>query len=269
MKVKLKYLLMLAILWFLFPLVSTSQVHDFGLKKSIYVLNPFQIKTSVRHEIGMSFLTHFYRSPDQAVHYQVNQGIAYPQPVFNEGFGVLSLHYEPRIRLIEYKTWASITVDLPLVFSLSIMDLKTEDGFRYSTDTVSDASFNAGIYEAERGNDLGFMHVEAGFMASLNLFQGATYENTSPVGLSLGLGVQRIYSPLAMNFLADFDRDDYAEFDAWWTPVSRLGLHFRGMVLAYTIGVNPTRVYYETLNAKRAVNTNTYNRFSISMRIGR
>jgi hypothetical protein len=269
MIVQLRYIVLITSCWLLFPLVSASQVHGFGLKKPFYVVNPFQLKSSLRHEIGMSFLTHFYRSPDQAIHYQVNQGIAYPQPVFNEGFGVFSLHYEPRLRLIEYKSWASLSLDFPLVFSLSIMDLKTEDGFRFSTDTVSDASFNAGIYEAERGNDLGFMHVEAGFMASINLFQGATYENTAPIGLSLGLGIHRIYSPLAMNFLADFQREDYAAFDAWWTPVSRLSLHFRGIVMAYTIGVNPTRVYYETLNAKRAVNTNTYNRFSISLRIGR
>lgn len=240
-----------------------------GLEGDWYVFSLKHFKSSFRHELGLSMFSHFYRSPDQAIHYEVDDGIAYPQPVYNRGFGLMSLHYEPRFRLIEYRNWASLSLDVPLVWSLSLVDLTTQDGFRYSADTVSTAAFNAGIFAVERETGLGLGHLEAGAMLSINLWQGATYENTFPLGLSIGAGVHRMFAPVLMNFIAGYEREEYQEFTAWWTPVSRLSLHYRGVVLSYTIGVNPTLVYYETLNSKRAVYTNTYNRFSLSLRIGR
>jgi hypothetical protein len=240
-----------------------------GLEGNWYPFSLKHFRSSFRHELGVSFFSHFYRSPDLAVHYEVMDGVAYPEPVYNRGIGLMSLHYEPRFRLLEYRHWASITLDIPLVWSLSLVDLTTEDGFRYSADTVSTAAFNAGIFSVEREAGLGLTHLEAGAMLSLNLWQGATYENTFPLGVSMGLGVHRLFAPGILNFIAGYTREQYQEYTSWWTPVSRLSLHYRGVVLSYTIGVNPVLVYYESLNSKRAVYTNTYNRFSLSLRLGR
>ena len=190
----------------LYAITGEAQVSS---EKKIHLFGFSDLRSSIRHELGASFFTHGYRSPRFAVRYALENSVAYPSPVYNRGTGLISMHYEPRLRLIEFGSNASITLDIPLVIGLTLVDLTTPEDFSYGVDSLSDAAFNAGIFSNERSSELGVMHTEYGGMLSFNCFQGATFENTAAIGFSAGIGMQRVSSPLIMNFIAGYDREDY------------------------------------------------------------
>lgn len=240
-------------------------------EKDFYFFNPKYLKSSLRHEVGMTIGAHWTKSKMLTTYTSVVDGIAYPEPVFNRVIGLMTLTYEPRFRLVQYKSDASISLDIPLTGSLSLVDVLSGSRFRYSAEPLTEAEISSGIYAKERSGILGGLHVETGALLSLNLWQGSTLENTKPVGLTLSGGVNYIYAPLVFNILEDYDRKDYRGFMNWVTPVARLGFHFDRLVLYYMIGVRPTRVYYRTgfTFEEQSVLTNTYNRLSLSIRLGR
>lgn len=252
----------------LFLLVMFSVVE---VKGQTYLFNPKHPQSSIRHELNFSFFSHFSRSPQVATVHTVRGGLAYPEPVFNRVFGIASVGYEPRLRLIEIGSSVSISLDIPLTFSLSSIDItNTSRDIKYSTAPVSDTEFNSGVYFNVREGNLGMFHTEAGALLSLNLFQGSTLENTNGVGLTISGGVNRVMAPLFMNVLFDYNRSDYKGMLAWNLAVARIGLHFRGVVFSYMAGVNPTNIFFTDAftNSDDNIFVNNYNRFSIAFRLG-
>ena len=237
---------------------------------SVYFLSFKHFKSSFRKELGFSFLSHYAVSPVMAEYNLVASGVSYPQPVFNRLFGVFAMTYEPQFRLMELGSNMSISLDLPITGALSTVDLRTRSGISYSTEEVTANDISTGIYAKERSSSLGALNSELGALLSLNLFQGSTIENTNGAGLSFSAGVNYITAPLMMNFLEGYQRSDCQGMLSWASVVSRLGLRFGRVSMYYMIGVNPTRVIYfgDMGNEKRTL-SNTYNRFSISFRLGR
>lgn len=264
---KYRFLVLLFVFLFSFYQKGVSQNEA---TKSVYFFSLNDLKASMRNELGFSFLTHFAKSPLLAEYNYVDAGISYPQPVFNRLIGVFSMTYEPQFRLIEVGSDFSISLDLPITGSLSTVDLRTPDDISYSTEEVTANDISTGVYAKERYGQLGFLNSEFGALASLNFFQGATFENTQAMGLSLSAGINYISAPLIMNFSDGISRSDYKGFLSWTSVVSRLGVRFGGVSMYYMIGVNPTRVIYiDRYNDNERVFGNTYNRFSISFRLGR
>lgn len=236
----------------------------------IFVFNPKYLKSSMRHEIGLSLGTHWVRSPMVAEFIKVRNNIAYPTPVYNRVIGLFAMTYEPKFRLIEFGSAASISLDVPLTLGLSSVDIVTPSGDHYAADEITANDLETGVYSKEREAALGGLHVEGGGLISLNFWQGSTLENTSSLGLSISGGINAIYAPLVMNIIYEYERSDYKGMLAWYTPVARMGLHIKGVVFYYTIGVMPTNVAYQSRSGvSRTAFTNTYNRFSISFRLGK
>ncbi len=239
-------------------------------QKSVYSIDFNNFKSSFRQEIGFSFISHFARSPIVAEYNLVSSGVSYPQPVYNNVFGVFALTYEPKFRLIEAGSSFSFSLDLPLTGGFSVVDLTTPDGVSYSSEEVTPNDISTGVFSKERSSNLGLMNAEFGALISFNFFQGSTIENINALGLTFSGGVNYISAPLAMNFIDEYQRSDYKGFLNWTSVVGRLGVHAGRVVFYYTIGINPTRaLYYTALGNERTVYTNTYNRFSISFRLGR
>lgn len=238
--------------------------------KSVYFMSFSHLNSSMRNELGFSFLTHFAKSPLFAEYNYVDAGISYPQPIFNRIIGVFSMTYEPQFRLVEVGSNFSVSLDLPITGSLSTVDLRTPFGTSYSTEEVTANDISTGIYAKERYAELGFFNSEFGALATMNFFQGATYENTQAMGLSLSAGINYITAPLIMNFTDGVTRSDYKGFLNWTSVVSRLGIRFGRVTMYYMIGVNPTRVLYiDRYGDDERSFGNTYNRFSIAFRLGR
>ncbi|MEQ9186900.1 MAG: hypothetical protein RLP15_04140 [Cryomorphaceae bacterium] len=240
-------------------------------EQRLYVLNLKHLNTSLRHELGMSIGTHWTKSPMRTTYTSVVNGVAYPEPVFTRAIGILAASYEPRLRLLEYKSAASLSLDVPLTVSFSLVDVLSGSRFKYSAEPLTQQELASNIFAKERDGILGISHIEAGALLSFNLGQGATVENTDMVGLTLSAGFNYIRGPLLMNFFEKYDRDDYREYLDWATPVVRMGIHADKLVVYYMIGVAPTRVYYQTGSTfgVQSEMTNTYNRLSLSFRIGR
>jgi hypothetical protein len=236
-----------------------------------YLFNPKHPQSAIRHELNFSLFSHFTRSPQLATIHKVKSGLAYPEPIFNRVFGIATAGYEPRLRMIEWGNSASLSLDIPLNVSLSLVDItnKTRE-VQYSPVPVTDAEFNSGIYFNTREGDIGIFHSEIGALLSLNLLQGSTLENTKGFGLTFSAGVNRVMAPLFMNFLYGYKRTDYKGMLAWNLAVARFGLHFRGVAFNYMIGVNPTNIYFTDVNSNTSTSVfvNNYNRFSISFRLG-
>ncbi|MEX2595379.1 MAG: hypothetical protein WEC59_00505 [Salibacteraceae bacterium] len=248
---------------------GVAQSHDNVEGRKVHAFSFKYFRSSFRHELGFTVGAHWFRSPQMETYYKLKQNAAYPEPVFNRGVGVLNISYEPRFRLLEFGSSVSFTLDVPLLVSISGIDVRTDDGFRYSTDSIDIEDFRTGIFAKERTERLGTFHAEAGAMIGLNFGQASTYENTNRLGLSIAVGVNYFTAPIFMNSSRGYEREDYENMLTWITPVSRLSLHFRSVSISHTIGVNPTRVTYPTLTSSRSALTNTYNRLSIAFRIGR
>ena len=265
----MKYRLLVLLFVFLFSFFQKG-VSQNEATKSVYFLSFNNLKSSMRNELGFSFLTHFAKSPLLAEYNYVDAGVSYPQPVFNRLIGIFSMTYEPQLRLVEVGSSFSLSLDLPITGSLSTVDLRTPWGTSYSTEEVTANDISTGVYAKERHAELGFLNSELGALATLNFFQGATLENTQAMGLSLSAGVNYITAPLIMNFSDGISRSDYKGFLSWTSVVSRLGIRFGRVSMYYMIGINPTRVLYiDRYDDNERVFGNTYNRFSISFRLGR
>ena len=251
----------------LIPTLLGAQEAD----KSLYLLSPRHIETSIRHEIGVSIGTHWSKSQMWTTFTTVEDGVAYPEPVFSRVIGVGALTYEPRLRLLEYKSVASLSLDIPLTASFSVVDVLSGSRRKYSAEPLTEQEINSNIFSKERSGFLGLFHGEAGALLSLNFGQGATLENTQAIGWTVSAGYNYLRGPLFMNFFQDNKRSDYGQFMGWATPVGRLGMHIDRFVLYYMIGLNPTRVIYQTGSTfePQIEMTRTYNRLSISVRLGR
>jgi len=253
--------LLLAAFVFAFSNVEAQSESD----KKVHFFSFSHLKSSLRHELGFSMGAHVVKSPQVATYRVISNNWVYPEPVFNRAIGIFSMSYEPKFRLIEVGSALSLSLDLPLTASLSTVDVRTKDAFQVDAATLTDPVIS------QRSAALGWGHVEGGGILSINLLQGSTYENTAGIGLSAGLGAIFVYAPLVMNPGYGFLRSDYAGMTNWVTPVGRFGLHFRGVVLHYTIGVLPTKISYQSGNSllSRSTYVNTYNKFTLAFRLGR
>lgn len=238
--------------------------------KSVYFFDVNHLNSSMRHEFGFSFLTHFAKSPLKAEYNLVSSGVSYPQPVFNRVYSIFSMGYEPQLRLVEVGSNFSLSFDVPFTLGLSTVDLRTPSSISYSTEPITDNDINTGIFSKERTSNLGALNGEVGALLSFNFFQGATIENTKAVGFSFAGGINHITAPLVMNIFEEYERSEYKGLLSWTSVVGRFGLRFGRMTFYYTMGINPTRViYFSSLGNEQRVFGNTYNRFSFSFRLGK
>ncbi|NQV53916.1 MAG: hypothetical protein HQ500_12075 [Flavobacteriales bacterium] len=242
-----------------------------GSDPRIYFFNPSHLKSSIRQEVGMSIGTHWTKSPMRNIYTSVDDGVAYPEPVFSRAIGILAGTYEPRLRLIEYKSNASISLDIPLTLSFSLVDVLSGSRYKYSAEPLTEQELASNIFSKERDGILGICHAEAGALLSVNIGQGSTIENTKMVGWTLSAGYNLVRGPLFMNFIENYDRADYKKYLGWGTPVARVGIHAEMVVVYYMLGIAPTRVNYQTGSTfdVQTEMTNTYNRLSLSFRLGR
>ena len=259
------------VILFLLGLSGVSSGQEADDDPSLYFFNPSELRSSIRHEMGMSVGTHWTKSPMCDVYTSVVDGVAYPEPVFSRAIGIISATYEPRLRLIEYKSDASISLDIPLTLSFSLVDVLSGSRYKYSAEPLTEQELASNIFSKERDGIVGICHVEAGALLSVNLGQGATIENTKTVGWTLSAGYNFVRGPLLMNFFEDYDKADYKSYLGWGTPVARVGIHADKIVVYYMLGITPTRVNYQTGSTfdVQTELTNTYNRLSLSFRIGR
>jgi hypothetical protein len=229
------------------------------------------LRTCLRQEVGFSIGTHWSKSKMITTYTEVKEGVAYPEPVFNRAIGIMAATYEPRLRLMEWRSGASVTLDVPLTFSLSVVDLLTGSRKHFSAEPLTQAELQSGIFAKNRGGVLGGFHTEVGSLLSVNVGQGATIENTSQAGLSLGIGYNFLYGPLMLNPFQNQERKDYKGYLGWVVPVGRIGLHIDKVVIYYAFSVAPVRVNYQTgyTFGPQTEWTNTYNRISASFRLGR
>lgn len=227
-------------------------------------------RTSFRHEIGFTMCTQHYRSAAMDTVYSVDLTRAYPTPVYMRVFSIMSISYEPQFRLVEYKSSQSLTLNLPLNVGLSLVDLRTRDGEKFDPQPVTQTDIQNDVFYHTRVGELGVGHAEIGALLAYNLGQGATQENVSPVGMSVALGYNYTYAPLMMNSVYNYPRAEYSRYMRWGQVVGRVGFIVKSVMFSYTLGVNSTWYEYQTtLGLHKRVLVGSYNKFAVSIRLGK
>jgi len=238
--------------------------------KSVYFFSPKHLKTSLAHEILFSPFMHHARSKRKANYFIGGSTTIRPQPVYNRIYSFLTTTYQPKLRLVEFGNKLSLTLRIPMSFSLSTVDLRTKNKLRYIPSPLAEYDINRSSYSLRRTSALGVFNAEIGGLIGFDVGQGATVENTSKLGLSLSVGYNLIYAPLFFNQLDIQARSDYKSLLSWTTLVAQIGIHRNRFSLYYMAGINPTRVnYYNNSGFEETVMTDTYHRVSIGIKLGK
>lgn len=252
----------------LISVVAVSQ----DRQQSFYLLSPKHLGTCFRHEIGFTLFSQHYRSGVKDTIYDLDFTTAYPTPVYMRVFSIFSMSYEPQFRLVEFRSTQSLSLDLPLNIGLSLVDLRTRSGVKFDPEPVTEEQVESGQYYNQRGGELGVGHAELGFLLAYNIGQGATLENTFPVGLTIGAGYNFTYAPLLMNSIFEYDRSGYGKYLRWGQLVGRVGFIVKRWTFAYTVGLNSKWISYPSpsfSNVHQQVLVSSYNKFSFSIRLGK
>jgi hypothetical protein len=211
----------------------------------VYFFSPKYFSQSFDHELGITFLTGYIRSPNLVNIYTVENSVAYPEPVYMRSYPILTISYEPQFRLLEIGHNQSFSLNLPVAVSLSTMDLRTNSAIRYSTDEPSQDQLDQGKYYETRDLPLGTGHGEFGGLISYNVGVNSTAENTWPVGFNIAFGYNYIYGPLIMTSI-EATRTDYIDYLRWGHWVGRLGFHGRRIGVNYMLGLNQETLVFSS-----------------------
>lgn len=226
----------------------------------VYFFSAKYFGESFSNELAFSFLTHHTRSPQFETFYDLrSSGVFREYPVYMRAYSILSVTYEPIFRMLEFGSASSLSLNVPLTIGLSAVDFRTPYADRMDVENSPEIGAST-----ERSAAVGSMHVEGGGLLTYNIGAGATAENTSSVGLSLGVGYNRIMAPLLMNVVYEYSREDYADYDSWGHVVARLGLRTNRVMFYYMSGINPQLIRF---NGSDSVLGRSYNRFSVSFRL--
>jgi hypothetical protein len=239
-------------------------------EKSVYLFSFKHLKESVSHEFLLSPFLHHAKSPHLANYYVNGGSLIYPMPVYNRVYGIITATYQPKLRLVEFGSKASIALRIPMTFSLSAVDLKTKEGNKYTPSSVVNYNINYGYYEGSRDNALGAFNTEIGGLLGVDFGKDATIENESKTGLSLAAGYNIIYAPLILRKYDNEPRSAYKGLLSWGSLIGQVGIIKKGFSIYYAFGLNPTRVHYDdALGIESTVRTNTYQRLAIGFKLGK
>ena len=243
-----------------------------GLKASdgpIRLLSLKYFNTSYSSELGMTFFTGYVRSPMMNKVYEIDQTRAYPLPVYTWVYPLGILSYEPKLRLLEFGSANSLTLNLPIAAGLSVVQAVDANRTTYDPNASEIPNVFGPDEWSERSGVLGTGHLEFGGLIGYNLGQNATVENTWPIGVNISAGYNFIYAPIAMT--TGEDRSDYADVAFWNHIVGKVGLDFGVVGIAHMFGLNTEEVLYEPrgLGTNASVNTRIYHRFMMTIHIGK
>ena len=260
MKTLIRYILTVAF-YMMAGRQAYSQVYFFSVK---------HFKNSFNHEVGVTFFTHFVRSPQLTTVYEFNATKAYPQPVYTRAYSLFTFSYEPQFRLVEFGSTHSISFNTPLAIAASLVDVRTSSGNSYSTETPTHEEQQSGTNYLTRSQELGYGHLEYGALLSYNIGRNATSENTWPVGFNVAFGYQRIFSPLSF-IQASVERKDYGDFSSWGHLIGRWGFQIPRFGIHYAIGLDQTKIKYWEPNETNAtsIEVSIYHRATVTVRLGK
>lgn len=239
----------------------------------VYFFSPRYIKESFNSELGLTFFTHFVRSPVLDTLIEVDATLAYPQPVCMRSYSPFTISYEPQFRLIEFGHSNSISLNVPIALAASFLDLKSPgtDGIKYDPADASDVDIQNGKYYSERNTSLGYFHLEFGVLGSYNFGRNSTKENTWPIGLNLAFGYNWIYGPLVYA-VGDYE-GHYSDYNRWGHLVGRFGMQFSRIGLNFMLGLNQTLVKYYEPNGggsfPSSIQASVYHRMTMTIRLGK
>lgn len=239
-------------------------------EKSIYLFSFKHLKSSLGHEILFSPFLHHAKSPHLANYYINGGNLVYPTAVYNRVYGIITATYQPKLRLVEFGSKASIALRIPMTISLSTVDLKTKEGNKYTPSSVISYNINFGYYEGSRDNALGAFSTEIGGLLGIDFGKDATIENEAKTGISLAAGYNIIYAPLILRKYDNEPRSAYKGLLSWGSLIGQVGFIKKGFSIYYAFGLNPTRVHYDdALGMESTVRTNTYQRLAIGFKLGK
>ncbi len=123
------------------------------------------------------------------------------------GLSLASFSVEPRVNMINIRDYASVSLNMPVNFSISFED-----------------------------NGIGYFHFTLPLLLNLNLFYHSTYNNIVYKGLSFGIGAQYIAAPL-------FKTENFHYITSWIQPLLRFQYKFqnksrnKGSSIGFRVGL--------------------------------